>query len=611
MQPEYKFAPSQQTGAATDASAPSLPGSERSGVRIAISLPPTTRNIPGFPERSPTNLPQDVPYRPILPLPQLIATIIQQTQPSILPPLVPGGGPSTGTDPLLDALQRLIGHGVLPTRDGPVIPARDLQSPRVHPASWLHKRIEPPSSNQGTEISLPDAPRGETARTERSPEGSTARREPGQAKQEPLSEEKIRQILERALTSFHERRADGTPTMERQPSAGPSSERSRGDRHLDRGGEPRLKDPAVEPIIPPSVRDALNDPRNETARLMQQLLSSDPRQGRESSAPNGGATNSERSVSHYVEPTLVSVRGGINEGLSNIRDALQTTIERSSPCPPSSPTQADTVSAQTSKPGDFTRIEPVRHHVAPAVTIQGEDRAAQRPPQEQPLSLFRPTGGEGIGISLSSPGALRPAGHPSSEHATKPLDTGSSLLDAIARAAEKALSLQTLRKIDQAVETAVISAAAAVALGVIGGDIVLKEILALGKDLLERLRPRTDHTEEQEKEIREIRDLVEELEKICSDRDVETIDQPAEFVADITGTIRHHDTDLPLEGIEVDGGTLGVTHTNARGEFIFKNVPLNAGYVVYARNAEYSFFPHPAQGTVSAMTNLSIFGRKV
>jgi hypothetical protein len=152
----------------------------------------------------------------------------------------------------------------------------------------------------------------------------------------------------------------------------------------------------------------------------------------------------------------------------------------------------------------------------------------------------------------------------------------------------------------------VISAAAAVALGVIGGDIVLKEILALGKDLLNRLRSRTEKNE-----IKEIRDLVEELKMVCSDRDVETINQPAEFVADITGTIRHHDTDLPLEGIEVDGGTLGVTLTNSRGEFIFKNVPLDTGYVVYARSAEFSFFPHPAQGPVSAITNLSIFGRRV
>jgi hypothetical protein len=168
-----------------------------------------------------------------------------------------------------------------------------------------------------------------------------------------------------------------------------------------------------------------------------------------------------------------------------------------------------------------------------------------------------------------------------------------------------------LRKIDQALETAVISAAAAVALGVIGGDIVLKEILALGRDVLNRLRSRTDQNENHEYGVKEIRDLVKELEETCADRDVETIDKPAGLVADITGTIRHHDTDLPLEGIEVDGGILGTTHTNSRGEFIFKNVPLDTGYVVYARSAEYTFFPHPAQGIVSPLTNLSIFGRKV
>ncbi len=612
MQPEYKIAPSHQAGTAPDTDGTSLPGSARADIRStlihagrigAVSLPV---------ERSPSQIPLEPLYRPSIPLNQLIISIIQQTQPNNLPSLVPGGaGQGTGTDPLLDALQRLVGHGILPTRDGLVVPPRDPPSPRSHPASRHHTRPETTPSNGTTEISPPDTNRSETPRAERSPEGGGARHAHGQPTQEPLSEEKIRQILEKALAAFHERRGDGSPTLERNPSASPSPDRTAGERALDRGGEPRLKEPAIETTLSPSVRNTLNDPRNDTARLMQQLLTGDLHQGRQSPAAIAGVANTDRSVSQQVEPTLIPIRAGINEGLSQIRDALQTTIERSSPRPPSSPTQVDTVSAQATKPGDFTRIEPVRHHQAPTVTIQGEDRAAQRPLQEHTNPVFRPIGGEGLGISLSSPGGLRPAGHPSPERATTPLDTGTSLLDAIARAAEKAFSLQTLRKIDGAVETAVISAAAAVALGVIGGDIVLKEILALGKDILGRLRPRTGPKEKHEEEIKEIRDLVEELEKICSDRDVETIDQPAEFVADITGTIRHHDTDLPLEGIEVDGRSLGVTRTNARGEFIFKNVPLDTGFVVYARSAEYTFFPHPAQGTVSAMTNLSIFGRKV
>ena len=594
------MAPSQQAVAEPDTDG-SLPGSVRADIRAALTHVGSASVVLVPSERTPSQPSHDHPYRPSIPLPHVIISIIQQTQPEIGPSLLTGGaGQGAARDPLLEALQRLGGYGILPARDGLIAQPRDIPSLRGHPASWLHKGPDAVSSHRTPEISLPEWKRGDTPRTEPIREGDGAKHAQAQPKQEPLSEEKVRQILETALAAFHER----------QRSVSPSADRSGAERILDRGVELRPKDPAIDTPLSQSVRDTLNDPRNETARLIQQLLAGDLQQGKQSADPIAGVANTDRSVSHQLEPTLISVRTGINEGLSQIRDALQTTIERSSPRPPTPSNEAYASSAQATKPGDFTRVDPVRRHQAPTVTIQGEERTTPRPPHEPANPLFRAIGGEKLGLSLSSPGALRPAGHPSAERATTPLDTGTSLLDAIARAAQKALSLQTLRRIDQAVETAVISAAAAVALGVIGGDIVLKEIIALGKDLLNRLRSRTDKSENHEEEIKEIRDLVQELEELYGDRDVETIDQPAGLVADITGTIRHHDTDLPLDGIEVDGGSLGVTRTNSRGEFMFKNVPLDTGYVVYARSAEFSFFPHPAQGTVSAITNLSIFGRR-
>lgn len=601
MQPEHKMAPSQQAVAAPDTDG-SLPGSVRADIRAALTHVGSASVVLVPSERTPSQPSHDHPYRPSIPLPHVIISIIQQTQPEIGPSLLTGGaGQGAATDPLLEAIQRLGGYGILPTRDGLIAQPRDIPSLRGHPASWLHKGPDAVSSHRAPEISLPEWKRGDTPRAEPSREGDGAKHAQAQPKQEPLSEEKVRQILETALAAFHER----------QRSVSPSADRSGAERTLDRGVELRPKDPAIDTPLSPSVRDTLNDPRNETARLMQQLLSGEVHQGKQSAAPITGVAHTDLSRSRQVEPTLSSVRAGINEGLSQIRDALQTTIERASPQPPSIPTQAEASSAQATKPGDFSRVEPIRHHQAPTVTILGEDRTSPRPSHESTNPSIRPIVREGIDISLSSPGELRPAGHHSPERSLTRPDTGNSLLDALARAAEKALSLQTLRKIDLAVETAVISAAAAVALGVVGGDIVLKEILALGKDILSRLRSRTDQNENHEKEIKEIRDLVQELEEICSDRDVETINQPAGLVADITGTIRHHHTDLPLQGIEVDGGSLGVTRTNAHGEFIFKNVPLDTGYAVYARSTEYSFFPHPAQGTVSAITNLSIFGRRV
>jgi hypothetical protein len=167
----------------------------------------------------------------------------------------------------------------------------------------------------------------------------------------------------------------------------------------------------------------------------------------------------------------------------------------------------------------------------------------------------------------------------------------------------------TKKSLENAAETAVLTAAAAIALGVIGSEIVLKEIVALSEEIMKRLRGEKLGGEKGEKELVELEKAIRELEEECADRGVETINQPAGLVADIAGTVKDDSSEAPLEGIEIDGGPLGVTFTNAQGEFIFKNVPLDQGFTIVARNSHYSFFPSPAIGTVSAATYLSIFAK--
>jgi hypothetical protein len=105
--------------------------------------------------------------------------------------------------------------------------------------------------------------------------------------------------------------------------------------------------------------------------------------------------------------------------------------------------------------------------------------------------------------------------------------------------------------------------------------------------------------------------MVLELERELNERAIEGTTQPAGLVADIPGAVKDDATGFPLQGVTIDGGTLGVTITNAKGEFIFKNIPVNTGFAIIARADGYTFFPCPAIGTVSpSNTYITLFARK-
>lgn len=505
-------------------------------------------------------------------------------------------GQSGAPDPLIDAILRLREQGFLPSPDtrGQVAISRISHgTTRGGDSGRFHYR----PSDGAPALRTPNEPSGRELTPQ--PRGIESAR---QARPETPPEERLREVLEKAIARYQERTRDAAAEPERASSTiqveKPEAPKS----------APQVTPPTIDPeraprspetIVSPAIKEALNDPRNNTARLLQQLLANDPSPSQPQLAQNTG-TWRDPTINPAINPSLVEVRASVTERLTQLRDALQVTIERSSPQPLTAPERLQVVSQATSQPGDFRAVDPVTHAARPQTTLQHEGRSNGDSPRSIP-GQFEPN---------TAP-ALRSVGQARDEHQPATAEKAQNLLDALSKVTQKLLSLQTLRNIEYAAETSVITAAAAIALGVMGSEVVLKQILSLSKDILARLRGDKALSEEDDTVAADVEALVQELEMECADRGVETINQPAGFVADIPGAVHDDTTGLPIEGVEIDGGPLGITHTNAQGEFIFKNIPVDEGFSIIAKHGNYSFFPCPALGTVSATTYLTIFGTRL
>ena len=506
-------------------------------------------------------------------------------------------GQSSAPDALIDALIRLREQGFIPSPDGKGQGVTWRPSQGISRLGDQSGRFHYRPSDGAPTVRTPHEP-GAREHAQQ-PRGSESGR---QARTETPAEERLREVLEKAIVRYQERASETVREPERatSPVQPEKLETPKAGAQITPPTiDPERAPKAGETIVSPAIKEALNDPRNNTARLLQQILANDPNPSQPQVSTNTG-TWRDPTINPTLNPSLVEVRGSVTERLTQLRDALQITIERSSPQPLTTPERLQVVSQATSQPGDFRAVEPLTHAARPQTTTQHEGRSNPDSPRPVPGQVEHQTGP-----------ALRPVGHAREELQPATIEKAHNLLDALSKATQKLLSLQTLRNIEYAAETSVITAAAAIALGVMGSEVVLKQILALSKDILTRLRGERTPSEENEKVAADVEALVQELEMECADRGVETINQPAGLVADIPGTVRDEATGLPLEGIQIDGGPLGITHTNAQGEFIFKNVAVDESFSIVAKNGTYSFFPCPALGTVSATTYLTIFGTRL
>ena len=531
-----------------------------------------------------------------------------------------GGGMHSGgqvhldAHPLVEAILRLQEHGIYlspdakgveyaPPSSRPYLGGTQRGAPQYRAPSAEHWVVTDKSSQSETRS---DQSVGAETTSQRESRHESIRDAGRSARTESPAEQRVREVIERAIARYVERAGDILTPVER-PTVPTTPERVLATLPGSQPAPPELspeKTPRpADSIVTPAIREVLNDVRNDTARLMQQLLGQEVSASRPTTAPTA-TTGIQTAVAPVLNPALSEARTSVNERLTQLRDALQTTIERSSPQPTANHDRTAPLRPGTPQVGDFTRIEPVAHTARPQTTIQSEGRGAP-----EGLRLLSPQ--TDATVRPAALGPIRAVGEKMEEVRALPQEKAANLLEALSKAAEKVLSIQTLRSIEQATETAVLTAAAAIALGVMGSEIVLKELIALGEDILARLRGEKKLGDGAEKKIVEIEQLVRELEEECADRGVENINQPAGLVADIPGVVKDDITGLPLEGLEIDGGKLGITYTNSRGEFIFRNAPLQEGFVVVARDVNYSFFPCPAIGTVSPKTFVTILATEL
>jgi hypothetical protein len=180
------------------------------------------------------------------------------------------------------------------------------------------------------------------------------------------------------------------------------------------------------------------------------------------------------------------------------------------------------------------------------------------------------------------------------------------LLDGLEKITSQLMSMTTLRALDRALETVCLSVVAGGFLGAQGAAYIVRETLTATNEIIARIRDMMGIPTTLSKELRTVQESLDQLEKQCLDRDFEKVNSAAGFVGDITGRIQLFGSGLPVQGITVDGGSLGTCITNSFGEFRFDNIPLDTGYEITARDANYTFFPSSFVGTV-ATTNQLIF----
>ncbi len=439
-------------------------------------------------------------------------------------------------------------------------------------------------------------------------------REPVQLRPEAgeVRREDIARAISQLLTGVVDERAVKQPSAQaadkgdltRSPAEpGPTSAEQR-------PSDPRREVAAQEraPVTPVDVQAILNDPRNDAARIIQQLLANDAAHkipqgtthdvtGRSQQAPN----------SQEQLPSASTIQGSIRAHTDHLRDILQTVLERTTPRPSNDPDfRPQSQASAVGTTGDYTRIEPPVRNVPPSTDVQWEGRNAPTQPNAgtEPSMTRIEHGTSGRGDQLARP--VGPDGPPRVDSLTTPLnhaEQGRSLLRAIHSAADKILTIEVLRKLDRALETAIISAAAGVTLGIMGAEVVAREIFKVALGLLELLKS--------EKETNPtVESVITDLEEMCHDRGVEKIEKPAERVADITGVIVLSGSGLPVEGIIVDGGSLGLAITDITGHFHLRNVPLDTGFELLVKDKNYTFFPEAIVGTVSGSDYYTVTATK-
>jgi hypothetical protein len=281
--------------------------------------------------------------------------------------------------------------------------------------------------------------------------------------------------------------------------------------------------------------------------------------------------------------------------ISTLREALQI-----------APYNAEHRSSTIPQPtGEIKTIEHSVQDATPRATDQ------QRLPD-----LQREISTPAFTIAASAPTEQKVAPQQSTEPTSRSTITpqehqqANQILSGLEKITSQLISLNALRTIDRALETVCLSVVAGGYLGAQGAAYIFRETLTATVDIIARLREMLGIPSTLTAELSTVQESLDQLEKQCLDRDFEKVTSAAGFVGDIIGQIKLSGSGLPVEGITVDGGSLGTCITNSLGEFRFDNIPLDTGYEITAHDARYLFFPSSFVGTVATTNQLTFSATK-
>ena len=177
------------------------------------------------------------------------------------------------------------------------------------------------------------------------------------------------------------------------------------------------------------------------------------------------------------------------------------------------------------------------------------------------------------------------------------------LLRSLARLAEKALSVETLRKLDRGFENACLTLFGAAALGVIATDRILRALIALGRYSQQAAQDEDAVSDGEAILLHGVSEALYALEVELLEKNSGSA---STLVADVTGVVGLDGAARPIEGVRIEGGPLGTTHTDTWGQFTFKNIPLGEAFHLSLSHPEYFFNASTVTGIAGINTFINV-----
>jgi hypothetical protein len=249
--------------------------------------------------------------------------------------------------------------------------------------------------------------------------------------------------------------------------------------------------------------------------------------------------------------------------------------------------------------GDLLKIDPILHDAKPSVDVRLADRSSA-PPSIIKILTDAPRTMSAIvapGASILHHGELGLEHRRGDMHRTDSLER---LLNALKKFSKRSTNFELMKRMDSALEQTCLSLVTAVALGVVGIEVMIRlahaALAALLKELQERKKNSSDEPDAENQ-------LESELASYLTNARVD--DDTIGSVVDVSGLIVSHDDSEPIAGILLGSRELGSAVSAQDGTFLFRNIPFGVSYTL----SLYKGLHHVTPNTVSGVSGVASFHR--